>query len=196
MIGNYNERTALLVIDVQNDFADPEGNLYVAGGDEVVVVINREIDAARDRGALVVYTQDSHPESTPHFSKDGGVWPVHCVQGTWGWEFHPDLDADHGPVIRKGTDGSDGYSGFSVRDPESGEEAPTELDAVLRERGVEGVVVCGLAQDVCVKETVLDARSLGYSATLLADATRAVNMQPGEGFRAAAAMAKAGADVV
>ena len=196
VIGNYDEQTALIVIDVQNDFADPEGNLYVPGGDEVLDVINREISAARQRGAFVVYTQDSHPESTPHFEKDGGVWPVHCVQGTWGWEFHPRLDADQGPVIRKGTDGSDGYSGFSVRDPESGEEAPTELDAVLREHGVQHVVVCGLAEDVCVKETVLDARRLGYPATLLAAATAAVNLQPGQGFRAAAAMARAGADVV
>lgn len=194
--GRYDNRTALLVIDTQNDFADPAGNLYVPGGDEVVDLINDEIRAARGESALIVYTQDFHPESTPHFEKDGGVWPVHCVQGTWGAELHPTLETGHGPVIRKGTEGGDGYSGFSVRDPESGDEAPTELHRVLTEHDVERVVVCGLAADVCVKETVLDARRLGYEVTLLAAATRPVNLQPGDGLRAAAAMASAGAEIV
>src|SRR5207245_8654098 len=119
--------------DVQNDFADPNGSLYVSGGEEVVPVADREIERANQARALLVYTQDWHPESTPHFQKDGGIWPVHCVQNTWGAEFHPDLrivlDAD---IIRKGAGGEDGYSGFSVRDPRSGEAAPTRLESVLR----------------------------------------------------------------
>jgi len=75
----YDDRTALLVVDVQNDFAEPAGSLSVAGGLDVVPVVNAEVQAARAAGALVVYTQDWHPPSTPHFAKDGGAWPVHCV---------------------------------------------------------------------------------------------------------------------
>ena len=169
----YNPRSALLVVDVQNDFADPEGNLYVAGGEEIIAGINAEITAARDGGGLVVYSQDYHPEDTPHFSKDGGAWPVHCVAGTWGAELHPDLDVD-GPLIRKGTGGEDGYSAFSVRDPESGQEEATQLQGLLSDQGVTRLVVCGLAQDVCVKASVLDACRLGYDTIVLADLTRPV----------------------
>ena len=94
----YDAETALVVVDMQNDFACPEGSLYVPGGDEVVPVVNREIERALEAGAFVVYTQDWHPESTPHFEKDGGIWPVHCVAGTWGAELHPDLRVE-GPVV-------------------------------------------------------------------------------------------------
>jgi nicotinamidase/pyrazinamidase len=191
---DYDERSALVVVDVQNDFADPNGSLYVRGGEEVVEPINAEIRAARDAGALVVYTQDWHPETTPHFEKDGGTWPVHCVRDTWGAELHPDLFVD-GPVVRKGTGGEDGYSGFSVRDPESGEEAPTDLERILRERSIERVVVVGLAQDVCVKETVLDAARHGFTVELLSDATRPVDLQPGDGERAVEQMARSGAHI-
>ena len=84
-------KAALIVVDVQNDFADPKGSLYVKGGEMVVPVINEQVEAARAAGALVVYTRDWHPTSTPHFQKDGGIWPVHCVKETWGAELHPDL---------------------------------------------------------------------------------------------------------
>lgn len=190
----YDERTALVVVDVQNDFADPDGNLSVPGGEQVVQAANREIERARQAGALVVYTQDWHPETTPHFEKDGGTWPTHCVQGTWGAELHPDLVVD-GPVVQKGADGRDGYSGFSVRDPQSGEEAATELERILRDHGVEKVVVVGLAQDVCVKETTLDALRLGFDTTVLKDATAAVNLQPGDEDAAYKAMHQAGAQL-
>lgn len=173
----FDERTALVVVDVQNDFADPDGNLYVAGGEETIPLINDLIAAARDRGAAVVYTQDWHPEVTPHFEDYGGTWPVHCVKGTWGAELHPDLDVD-GPVVRKGTGGEDGYSGFTARDVESGEHKATDLEAILRERDTERVVVVGLAQDVCVKETALDARRLGFETTVALDATRPVRPGP------------------
>jgi nicotinamidase/pyrazinamidase len=191
---DYDERTALVVVDVQNDFADPNGSLYVQGGEEVVLAANREIERAREAGAFIVYTQDWHPETTPHFEKDGGVWPTHCVQGTWGAELHNDLVVA-GPVVRKGVDGSDGYSGFSVRDPESGEEAPTELERLLREHGTERVVVVGLAQDVCVKETVLDACRLGFDTAVVRDATAAVNLRPADEAEADQAMRGAGASL-
>ncbi|NED98579.1 isochorismatase family protein [Phytoactinopolyspora halotolerans] len=191
----YDSQTALVVVDVQNDFADPDGNLYVSGGDEAIEAINREIDAATQAGALVVYTQDWHPPSTPHFEKDGGTWPTHCVRDTWGAQLHPALRVVDGPVVRKGTGGEDGYSGFSVRDPESGAEARTELEGILHARQVNQVVVVGLAQDVCVKETVLDAQRLGFASTVIADATRPVDLQPGDGERALSQMTTAGAVV-
>ncbi len=193
MIG-YDPQTALLVVDVQNDFADSNGSLYVSGGETIVPTLNAEIDRALAAGALVVYTQDWHPDSTPHFQKDGGVWPVHCVHDTWGAELHPELRVSGGS-IKKGSSGEDGYSGFSVRDPGSGATAPTELERMLRERGIERVVVCGLATDYCVVETVLDARRLGFGTTVLTDAIRAVDLQPGDGERAIERMREAGASV-
>ncbi|MBW3644322.1 MAG: isochorismatase family protein, partial [Actinobacteria bacterium] len=145
-------------------------------------------------GGFVVATQDWHPPDTPHFEKDGGVWPVHCVQGTWGAELHPELRIA-GPVVRKGTAGEDGYSGFTMRDPRSGETVPTELEGLLRERGIERVVVAGLATDVCVKETALDAARLGFATTVLTRAVAAVDLQPGDGEAALAEMAGAGIDL-
>jgi nicotinamidase/pyrazinamidase len=156
-----------------------------------VPVINEHVAAAQAAGATVVYTQDWHPPSTPHFAKDGGIWPVHCVGGTSGAELYPDLVVA-GPRVRKGTAGEDGYSGFTVRDPESGEEWPTELEDLLRERDVTRVVVVGLATDYCVQETAIDGARLGFATTVLADAIRAVDLRPGDGVRAVAAMAEAG----
>ena len=192
----YHPRTALLVVDVQNDFADPNGSLYVKGGEEVVPVANDEIERAVGAGALVAYTQDWHPASTPHFQKDGGIWPVHCVQDSWGADLHPDLKVVDGERVRKGSSGEDGYSGFSVRDPTSGQTSPTQLERILRERGIEHVVVCGLATDYCVVETVADARRLGFEATVLTGAIRAVDLQPGDGERAVQRMREAGAELV
>jgi len=189
----YGPSTALVVVDVQNDFADPAGSLAVRGGDAVVPLINGEIEAATSAGALVVATQDWHPESTPHFVKDGGIWPVHCVGGTWGAETHPDLALPgDAPRVRKGTNGEDGYSGFTMRDPTTGTEQPTELDALLRDRGIKGVVVVGLATDYCVQATALDAARLGYDTAVLTDAIAAVDLQPGDGERALDAMRDAG----
>jgi nicotinamidase/pyrazinamidase len=191
----YDPTTALLVVDVQNDFADAAGGLYVSGGGEIVPLINAEITAARSAGALVAYTQDWHPESTPHFAKDGGIWPVHCVHETWGAQFHPDLDVD-GPVVRKGSGGEDGYSGFSVRDPQSGERADTALGALLAEAGVRRVVVAGLAGDYCVKDTSLDAVRLGLAAEVPLALTRFVALAEGDEAAAVAAMRDAGVTVL
>ena len=181
----YDARTALVVVDLQNDFADPAGGLSVNGGDAIVPLVNAHVREAAESGGLVVATQDWHPDSTPHFAKDGGIWPVHCVGGTWGAELHPafELPAE-APRVRKGSNGEDGYSGFTMRDPTTGEEIPTELEALLRERGVERVVVCGLATDYCVKATALDAARLGFETVLLGDAVAAVNLEPGDGDRA------------
>jgi nicotinamidase/pyrazinamidase len=190
----YDPHTALIVVDVQNDFADPRGSLAVLGGEAVVRAANVEIAAASAAGAAVVYTQDWHPQSTPHFAKDGGVWPVHCVAGSWGAGFHPALHVD-GPIVRKGSNGEDGYSGFTMRDPLSGETIPTELDATLRALDIGRVVIAGLATDYCVRATGLDARSLGYQATVLRDAIAAVDLQPGDGARALHELREAGVAV-
>ena len=187
----YDARMALIVVDVQNDFADPQGSLFVRGGAEVAERCSVEARAAVVGGAFVAYTQDWHPASTPHFAKDGGIWPVHCVAGTWGADFHPGLDV-LGPVVRKGANGEDGYSGFTMRDPITGTTISTELEGLLRERGIERVLVCGLATDYCVNATALDARRLGFLTEVLDDAIAAVDLAPGDGERAIAAMADAG----
>lgn len=189
---DYDAATALLIVDVQNDFAHPDGSLYVSGGEDVAAFANDEAAKARAGGALVVYTQDWHPPATPHFAKDGGIWPVHCVADTWGASFVADLEVA-GDVVRKGTGGEDGYSGFSCRDPETGRVTPTGLAGMLRERGVTRIVVTGIATDYCVKETVMDGAAEGFEVAVLADGIRAVDLAPGDGARAVAAMTVAGA---
>jgi nicotinamidase/pyrazinamidase len=151
------------------------------------------VAAAVAEGAAVALTQDWHPESTPHFAKDGGIWPVHCVAGTWGAELHPAFDVPAGAHrVRKGEHGEDGYSGFTMRDSLTGREMPTELEGLLRRIGIERVVVVGLATDYCVKATALDAVRLGFEVGVLPDAVAAVNLDPSDGDRALAELAEAG----
>lgn len=191
----YPSGSALLVVDVQNDFADPSGSLYVEGGEDVVPLLNEQIERAQAAGAPVVLSQDWHPPDTPHFEKDGGLWPVHCVADTWGAAFHPGLEVPPGaPVIRKGSDGGDGYSAFSVRDPLSGSVTATELGDLLLSDEVRRLVIGGLATDYCVVETVVDARLLGLSVEVLREAIRAVDLSPGDGDRAMTRMRDAGAE--
>ena len=194
MTADYDPRTALVVVDVQNDFADPGGSLSVAGGGEVVAAANAEIAAATAAGASVFYTQDWHPADTPHFEKDGGTWPVHCVQGTWGAQLHPDLDV-RGEVVRKGEHGEDGYSGFTMRDPVSGATVPTPLADLLRARGVERLVVLGLATDYCVRATALEGHELGWPVTVPWAGVRAVDLQPGDGERTREELRAAGVEI-
>ena len=195
----FDARSALIVVDLQNDFADPGGALAVRGADRVVAAVNELIAAAEAGGAPIFYTQDWHPERTPHFVTDGGLWPVHCVADTWGAELHPGLrradrgDGGDGPVVRKGANGEDGYSGFTMRDARSGEERATELEGLLRGRGVERVAVAGLATDYCVKATALDALALGFETTVVERAVAAVDLEAGDGEAALAELAAAGA---
>ena len=193
----YGPRTALIVVDIQNDFADPDGTLSVRGAEAVVAAVNREIAAAIDHGATLVATQDWHPEHTPHFASDGGEWPVHCVGGTWGAELHAALELpETAPHVRKGANGEDGYSGFTMRDPSTGATTPTELEAILRSAGVEAVAVVGLATDYCVKATALDAVRLGFRTAVLTDAIAPVDLQPGDGDRALQELRTAGVDLL
>jgi nicotinamidase/pyrazinamidase len=191
----YTDGTALLVVDVQNDFAHPKGSLYVQGGEEVVPIINREIDRARAAGVPVVYTKDWHPDETPHFAKYGGRWPVHGVHDTWGAEFPADLEVA-GETIHKATGPEDGYSGFSVTHLPTGKRRETGLEQVLRDKGVERVVIAGLTTDYCVKDTALDAVREGFDAEVIVEATRPVDVEPGDGERALQEIQQAGVKLV
>ncbi len=191
----YDPQTALIVVDIQNDFAHPRGSLFVAGAAQVIANANAELTRASDAGALVVYTQDWHPPHTPHFEQDGGAWPVHCVADSWGAQFHTDLISGAGLVVRKGIDGHDGYSGFTTRDPQRGERTATELAELLREAGVERCIVVGLATDYCVKETAADAIRLGFHVTVPGNAVAAVNLDPDDGARARSELTALGVEI-
>lgn len=189
-------RTALIVVDVQNDFVDPDGNLSVEGAASVVPSINDKVSAAISKGQLIVYTQDWHPEVTPHFAKDGGIWPVHCVAESWGAAFYPKLDvAVDAEIVRKGTGGEDGYSGFSVRDPETETETDTAMESILNRYGVQTVEVVGIATDYCVKETAIDASTRGFNTVAYRSCMKGVDLQPGDSEKAINEMISAGVEV-
>jgi nicotinamidase/pyrazinamidase len=170
----FDPQMVLLVVDLQNDFADPRGSLYVRGSERLVPVINDLVNEARRRGALVVYTQDWHPAVTPHFREFGGKWPAHCVAGTWGAAFVDGLRIE-GPVLRKGTGEEDGYSAFSVQDLRTRGVRETPLYRMLHDRGILHVVVVGVAEEVCVRETALDARRLGFPTTVVSAAVQPID---------------------
>ena len=182
-----NRKKALIVVDVQNDFC-PGGSLAVANGDQVVAPLNELMKEFLDRGEPVFKTRDWHPAKTKHFADYGGVWPVHCVQNTPGAEFCSGLlDDPRITIISKGIDESaDGYSGFDG----------TDLAQNLRDQKVEEVWVGGLATDYCVKHTVLDALQQGFEVKALADAMRAVNVNPSDGAQAVEEMRNAGAEII
>jgi nicotinamidase/pyrazinamidase len=192
----YGPTAALIVVDVQNDFADPGGALYVDGGETIVGPINDHVDAARRAGATVVLTQDWHPPTSPHFRSSGGVWPVHCVRTTWGAALHPGLATDADLILRKGTGGEDGYSAFTVADPGTGATTATGLAAYLRARSITDVVVVGLAADVCVAATAIDAAGAGFTTSVVWDATRPVAVDPDQPARAVGEMEEAGVTLV
>jgi nicotinamidase/pyrazinamidase len=174
---------ALIVVDVQNDFC-PGGALAVANGNAVADPLNR---LAHD-ASLVVATRDWHPREHGSFAANGGRWPVHCVADTLGAELHPGIDRDQiDLIIDKGQAlDSEGYSGFEG----------TALERLLRERGVDTVHIGGLALDYCVKATALDAKRAGFDAVVHREATRAVELQAGDGERALAELREAGVRVV
>lgn len=174
---------ALIVVDVQNDFC-PGGALAVPDGDAVVEPVNR---LAAD-ASFVVATRDWHPANHGSFAAQGGPWPEHCVAGTPGAELHAGLDRGRiDAVLDKGqAPDREGYSGFEG----------TELEQLLREHQVDAVDIAGLALDYCVKATALDARRAGLDVTVHRGATRAVEVQPGDGERAVEELRAAGVEVV
>jgi len=197
-------KTALIIVDVQNDFC-PGGALAVHDGDKVVPVVNK-LQGAVD---LVVATKDWHPTNHGSFASQhqanavGDVvtlddlpqvlWPDHCVQGTEGAEFHPDLDTVRiTKTFEKGTNPAiDSYSGFF----DNGRRYQTGLDAYLKGEGITHVWVVGLATDYCVKFTALDATDCGYQTEVWLAATRAVELSPGDELRAVAELQERGVTV-
>jgi len=174
----------LLVTDIQNDFM-PGGSLAVAGGDEVVPVLNRYIGAFQAQGLPVYATRDWHPLRHCSFYAQGGPWPVHCVAGTHGADFAAALTLPPDTtVISKATSKDrEAYSSFQG----------TDLDSHLRIAGIRRLFIGGLTTDYCVLNTVRDARRLGYDVLVLVDAIRAVDVRPGDGQRAEEEMARLGA---
>lgn len=182
-------RDGLLVVDVQNDFCEG-GALPVPDGDAVVPVLNRYIRRFVDAGRPVYASRDWHPPETKHFTAQGGPWPPHCVRGTDGARFHPDLELPADAVVISAGTGprDDGYSAFEGDDPNG-----LAFEASLRERGVHRLFVGGLATDYCVRASVLDARARGLEVVLLTDAVRGIDVNPGDVDRALAEMRAAGA---
>ena len=174
--------SALIIVDYQNDFAHPDGALSVPGGEEVAEHINAL--AASGDYELVLATRDWHPPDHGSFREQGGIWPVHCVQGSDGAELHAALDTEPVDVIvDKGQDSStDGYSGFEG----------TNLEAILKEHGITQVTVVGLATDYCVKNTALDALRAGFQVTIDTTAGRGVEVEAGDSERALAEVRAAG----
>src|SRR6266545_3008115 len=198
-------KRALILVDIQNDFV-PGGALAVAEGDKVVPVANR-IHKAFD---LIVATQDWHPAHHGSFAsqhpgkKPGDVidlngipqvlWPEHCVQDSKGAEFHPKLDIKRvAKIFQKGVDPEiDSYSGFF----DNGHRRGTGMAEYLRSQNVTDIYVSGLATDYCVKFTTLDGRTLGFNVSLIEDACRGVNLNPGDSATAIDQMRAAGVHVV
>ncbi|HWE33735.1 MAG TPA: nicotinamidase [Solirubrobacteraceae bacterium] len=174
---------ALIIVDVQNDFT-PGGALAVPRGDEVIGAVN----ALASSAPFVVATRDWHPADHGSFADQGGIWPVHCVAESEGAQLAPGVDRDLiDVVVDKGRSrDADGYSGFEH----------TDLDQLLRARGVDTVHVAGLALDYCVRATALDARRAGFDVVLHLSATRPVDVNQGDGERAIAELRAAGVEVV
>lgn len=200
--------TALLLIDLQNDFC-PGGALAVQEGDQVIAVANQAIEVCRRRGWPVVASQDWHPASHRSFATHSGEapgtlgtleglpqvwWPEHCIQDQPGADFHPDLNlAGIDQVFRKGQNPDvDSYSAFF----DNGRRTETELDSWLKGKGITTLVVMGLATDYCVKYSVLDALALGYTTSLITEGCRGVNLQPDDSERAFEEMQQQGAHLI
>ena len=188
---NDERSPALLIVDVQNDFC-PGGALAVRDGDAVIPVLNRIAARAAALGFPVYASRDWHPEDSRHFTTHGGRWPPHCIAGTQGARLNANLDLPPGTlIVTKGVGrDDDGYSAFEGNIAGRG-----SLLADLRARGVNELIVGGLATDYCVRASALDARSRGFDVTVVADGIRAVDVEPGDGDRAIEEMKAGGIKV-
>jgi nicotinamidase/pyrazinamidase len=176
---------ALLIIDFQNDFC-PGGALAVPHGDEIAPRVKELLESSDFD--FVAATRDWHPPNHNSFQAQGGPWPPHCVQGTYGAELHPSLDRSKiDAVVDAGfRPDLEGYSGFEE----------TDLEAQLREHGIDSVTVVGLATDYCVRATALDARRAGVDVTVDRAGVRGIDVEPGDSDRALDELRAAGATVV
>ncbi|MCK5738245.1 bifunctional nicotinamidase/pyrazinamidase [bacterium] len=180
-------KTALILVDIQNDFC-PEGALAVTDGDAVVAPANQLIDYFEKKQWPIILTRDWHPVDHISFQENGGIWPVHCVAGTPGAAFHPDIKIPENAIyINKATEtNTEAYSGFSG----------TELESILKKKGISRLVIAGLATDYCVKLTVVDAKKLGIETIVVKEGIRAVNIKPEDGVNAIAEMENSGAKMM
>ena len=177
------KQTALVVVDIQNDFC-PGGALPVKDGDKVVPVLNKYIERFRKAGAPILFTRDWHPPDHSSFKSQGGEWPPHCVQNSEGAKFHPDLYIPpEGEVLSKADKKDEAYSFFKG----------TDLAQKLKERGIRRLLVGGLTTDYCVKETVSDGLKYGFEVFHLDDASKGVNLNPDDSERALKEMVAKGA---
>jgi nicotinamidase/pyrazinamidase len=185
------EHSALLVVDVQNDFCS-NGALAVPHSERVVAAMNRHITEAVARGWPIYASREWHPARTTHFEPYGGQWPVHCVQDSPGARFHPDLHLPADAIIVTKGDRTDeaGYSAFEGRTPEG-----TPLLDDLRHRGISHLYVGGLATDYCVRASALDGLGSGLRVTLLEDAVAGVDLTPGDSARALDDLRRKGAQL-
>ena len=177
-------RDALIIVDVQRDFCSG-GALPVPEGERIIPVLNKYIEKFSKAGGLIVATRDWHPPNHISFKNYGGTWPPHCIQGTPGADFHPDLKLPkESKIVSKASQADkEAYSGFDG----------TDLERELRDAGIRRVFVGGLATDYCVKSTVLDALNLGFETVLLLDAIKGVDVNPGDSERAIREMLESGA---
>lgn len=184
------KKSALVIVDVQNDFC-PGGALMIKNGDAVVPALNRYIERFKAEGLLIYATRDWHPDRTIHFKEYGGRWPAHCVKWTAGAQFHPGLMLPEGAVVITKGDGpdEDSYSAFDGKD-----HGGRRFSEALRGNGINHLYVGGLATDYCVRRTVLDALKEGFGVTLLLDAVRGVDLNPGDSRKAIDEMIEKGAD--
>ncbi len=187
-------KKALIVVDVQNDFC-PGGALAVPQGDEVIGPINALVNSYAKTGDVIVYTKDFHPADHTSFSANhpDGIWPDHCVQGTSGVEFHPELQVQGKIFYKAFNTDEDSYSGFGGF-AEAHLEAQSLID-FLQEHTISEAVVVGLALDYCVKSTAIDAHNHGIATTVMLNSTRAVNVNPADGDKAIAEMKSLGITV-
>lgn len=178
---------ALIIVDMQNDFC-PGGALPVPDGDKIIPIINKYIEFFKKKNFLIVATRDWHPPDHISFKNYGGIWPPHCIRGTKGAEFHPELKLPSNTIIiSKATEkDKEAYSGFEG----------TELDKILKNKGIKEVYICGLATDYCVKHTALDAIKLGYKTYILTDAVKGVNVNPGDSEKALKELKEKGAFLI
>lgn len=178
---------ALLIVDVQRDFC-PGGSLTVPRGDSIVPILNRVVTSFDMSGSQIFLTRDWHPPHHISFKERGGIWPPHCIQGTAGAEFHPDLFVpSQSVIISKGSDpDKDVYSGFEG----------TNLAKKLRALNVQEIFIGGLATDYCVKESSLDALRMGFKVNVMKDCVMAIELNPGDGENALQQIAKAGGRIV
>jgi nicotinamidase/pyrazinamidase len=183
LILTIDRSTALVVVDIQNDFC-PGGALAVANGDKVIPVLNEYIQKFRKAHAPIIFTRDWHPADHSSFKEQGGPWPPHCVQNSEGARFHAALNVPpEGEIVSKADKKDEAYSFFKG----------TDLSTKLHERGITRLLVGGLATDYCVKETVVDGLKYGFQVFHLDDASRGVNVRPDDSERALADMVAAGA---